>query len=285
MSFIVKQFVKNLFSDRKYFEGDESVDDADKAAADAAKAVDAARATADAAAAAKAAADAAKKTFNQEQVDRIVADRLARQKAQHEKVLGQLQDLEKNQNLTTEERDTLKTQIEEMRTSMMTKEELAAQERKRLETTHQSAVEKLTAEAGSWKTRYTTATIQRSILDAATLSEAIVPALLVDVLSPKTRLVEVKDADGKPTGELVPYAKFNSLDKDGKPIVLDLPVAEAVKQMKETPMMYGSLFKSGVTGGVGGTNVHQGIVNKGGVPSSYEDFIANRKHYMAAQQG
>ncbi len=74
-----------------------------------------------------------------------------------------------------------------------------------------------------------------------------------------TRLVEDLDAEGRSTGEFIPKVKFNDTDAEGKPITLDLTAKEAVKRMKELPERFGNLFKSNLSGGLGGS---QSVGNK-----------------------
>lgn len=191
----------------------------------------------------------APKTFTQADVDRVVSERLNREKkafqSEKEKLVGQLQELESAKGLSDEERTALSTRIEELQTSMMTKEELSAKEKKKLEQKAAADLEASKAEISKWQGLYTNSTIERAITDAAASAEAFRPGQIVALLKPATRLVEEN-------GQLVTKVKFDGKDKDGKPVQLDLTVDQAIKQMKETPEEFGNLFKSGVTPGLGG---------------------------------
>lgn len=192
------------------------------------------------------------KTFTQKQVDDIVANRVKNLRAESQKALTELQKLQQNQSLTQEERDTLAAQVEALQSQLMTKQQLAEQEAKKNQQKYESELKIQKEEAIRWRERYTSSTITQALTSAAAENEAVVPEQIVDLLKGNTRLVEATDEAGKPTGQLVPMIKLNGTDKEGKPIVLDLPVAEAVKQMKEMPK-FGNLFKSGAVGGIGGT--------------------------------
>lgn len=196
--------------------------------------------------------DEDKPTLSQKQVAKIVAEERKKYQEQIKKQVDQLEALKKNAGLTTKQKDELQNQIEELKTSMMTKEELAKRERERLQQEHKKALESTSQERDQWRTRYTTERISREITDAAKGAEAFNEHQFVPILAPNTRLVEIVDENGQGTGELVPQVRFREV-KDGKPIVLDLSVTEAVKRMKEMPE-YGNFFKSGTEGGLGKNN-------------------------------
>ena len=195
------------------------------------------------------------KSFSQDDVDKIVQNRLAKSKAQQQKLVDQLEVLKQNQNLTTEQAASLQSEIDELKSTLMTKDELSAQERKKLQTQLESERSNLTSERDTWKAKFTTSTIQRAITDAAVTAGATRAQLLVDILQNRTRLVELKDENGKPTGEFAVHSKIEGLNEEGKAIILDLPIGEAVPKMKEWTSLYGSLFHETKTGGVGGNNV------------------------------
>lgn len=195
-----------------------------------------------------------KRVFEQEEVNAMMAKDKRALKAQNEQLAKTLEEVQKNQRLTEEERSELAAQIENLRTQHLTAEEKAKRERKKLETEHQTALEKKTKEAEEWRNRYTTEKIQRTILDASVANEAFSPEQIISFLRPETRLADVLDEEGRPTGELTPKVKFQSKNAEGKSVTLDLTVDEAVKAMKEDVARFGNLFKSNATGGFGGNN-------------------------------
>src|SRR5690606_9268331 len=71
-------------------------------------------------------------------------------------------------------------------------------------------------------------------------------------------LTEVIGDDGKATGDHTAMVRFQDKDKDGKSIVVKLPVPEAVKRMKELPEDFGYLFEAHTKGGVGGASGQPG---------------------------
>lgn len=198
-----------------------------------------------------------KKTFTQEDVNRIMAENKRNLQKKNQELISQLEQAKKAGNLSSGERSKLNERIEALENEMLTKEELAKKEQQKLIKQHQSKLEELTGELDSWKQRYTQSTITREITDAAVNYDAYHPSQIVAMLRPNTRLVEAVDQEGQPTGELTPKVKFNTVDKDGKPLQLDLSVGEAVKQMKDMDE-YLNLFKGEGTAGIGGHNVGSG---------------------------
>ena len=191
------------------------------------------------------------RTFTQEEVNKFLADDRRKHKTQNEKLIGQLEELKTSQGLSVAEKSSLEQRIEELQSANMTKEELAKKEKDKLTKGYRKDLESLTSERDNWKVRYTNSTIQRAIIDSAVSNEAFSPNQLVAILQSNTRLVEDLGDDGKPNGNFITKVKFNDIDKDGNPIVLDISVNDAVKRMKEIPEQYGNLFKSGASGGLG----------------------------------
>jgi len=216
------------------------------------------------------------KTFNQKQVDEIIKKRLARERKEKEEVLTQLEQFKKSKSLNEEERTKLQEQIDRLQTSMLTKEELAAKQKKELETKYTKELETTKKEAEAWRTRFTTSTIRRAITDAAVSANAYRPSQIVALLEPATRLDEVVDDDNNPTGDYKPMVKFQGRDKDDKPVTLDLPIEDALKEMSKMEEDYGNLFRSGATGGVGGAASAGG----GSAKVNYKDTAS----YIAARR-
>lgn len=197
------------------------------------------------------------KTFTQEQLDKIVEDRLKRVKDSQKSAITELEALKSKAQLTQQERDELETRLEGMRNEFLTKEELSSKEKSKLEKQFKDETERLSKQAQDWQNRYTNETITRSITDAAAKHVAYNPGQVVALLRQDTKLVDVLDENGKPTGNLIPKVKFADKDKDGKPVTLELEVDQAVKRMTELEE-FANLFKDSSSGGVGGRNVPKG---------------------------
>ena len=208
--------------------------------------------------AARIAAEAGKAgSFSQEQVNKLLAEEKRKGQSRTQKALEELEALKGKADLSSKDRSDLENRIEILNNEMLTKEELSKKDKDKILKQHEKSIMDISTERDTWRQRFTQSTIQRTITDAAAANEAFVPAQIVALLQPKTRLIEALDSEGKPTGNLIPKVEFEDSDKDGKPIILDITVPEAVKRMKEQEI-HGNLFKGAGTGGVGGTNHGKG---------------------------
>lgn len=193
------------------------------------------------------------KTFTQEQLDAIVQERLSKPKQQLEQTQKLLDDFKKNKTITEEQQTQLQAQIDNLTKQVLTKEQLSAKEKKELSDQASAALKEANEKLSTWKNRYESSTIERSIVDAAVANEGFNPNHFISILGPLTTLIE-EVVEGKPTGRLVPTVTFQGQDKDGKPVQMTLSPQDAVKEMKKMTGTYGNFFKSGLNPGVGGTN-------------------------------
>ena len=211
---------------------------------------------ADKAAADKAAADAAVakgKAFSQEDVNKMLAEDRRKHQTQVQQALEELDAIKAKASLSDSEKSELEQRIADMRKQLLTKEELAKQEKDKVEKQLKQTTETLTKDRDNWKARYTESTIIGAIIDASAKHTAFDPDQIVAILRPRTRLSEDLDKDGKPSGRLVPKVDFVDQDKDGNPLTLELAVDEAVKKMAELDK-YSNLFKDTGSGGLGRQN-------------------------------
>ena len=190
------------------------------------------------------------KSFTQDEVNAFLAKEKRTWNDKQQKMIDELEILKTKSTLTDEERTSLESRIETMKTELLTKEEIAKRDRDKLIKDHTSERENISKDRDAWKNRYSESLIVRSITDAA-MADAFVPSQIVAILRPNTRLVEALDSDGKPTGDLVPKVTISDKDKEGKPVTLELSPSEAVKRMQDMPD-YLNLFKGSGTGGVHG---------------------------------
>lgn len=191
--------------------------------------------------------DPNKKSFTQEELNKILAIERKKTQDQTKKTIGELEALKQSKNLTEAEKKSLETKIEELNAQVTTKEELAKREKDKLTSQHQKEKDALTSERDTWRQRYTNETIDRSIIDAASAAGAISHEQIVALVKPITALKETEEG----SGIYAPRVKMVDTDKSGKPVTLDLTVSEAVKRMKDTPEKYGNLFKDTAAGGLG----------------------------------
>lgn len=197
--------------------------------------------------------------------------------------IAELEKLKKKSTLTEQEKQDLEARISEMSRSIMTKEQLAHEERAKLQRKYEQETKNLSEERDSWKNLFTSSTIDRAITDAASQYEAFQSADIIALLKPYTNLAEETDKTGAKTGHLVPKVKFNDVDGEGKRVTLDLTVPEAVKRMTELDR-YGHLFKTTAKSGLG----MSGPAQDGGRTVDYsklspEDYLKYREKILAGK--
>ena len=190
--------------------------------------------------------------FNQDAVNSMLAKDREKHQTQTQAALDEAKALRERSNLNQQEKQELDARIEEMQGKLLTAEEKASREKSKLEKLSQETITALTTDRDGWQQKYTDQTIIGSITSEAAVNKAFNPEHVVAILRPITQLVEVVGEDGEKTGELTPKVKFNDLDKDGKPITMDLTVTEAVKRMTELEQ-HQALFEGTGTGGFGGS--------------------------------
>ncbi len=194
--------------------------------------------------------------FTQEQVNRFLADERRKLQKQNEKTVSQLEALRKNASLTEAEKVSLEERIETLKNEFLSKEQIAQKENQKLAAKQKEELANVQKEIGKWRGLYEETTVENTLLGAAAADQDVFnPNQILELLKPKTRLVEELDPEsGKPTGRFTPRIRIPGKDKDGNNITLELTAQEAVKQLKENTAEYGNLFKSNVIRGVGGSN-------------------------------
>lgn len=191
---------------------------------------------------------------NQADLNAVLKREKEKFRKEREKLVQQLEQHSQSARLTTEQKDALEVQIEELRQANMTAEERARHQAKQLEKEYTGKLDSATGLAKTWETRFQDLKIGYEIKGAAVTHE-VLPNNVEFVeawLRPRTRMVQDVDDEGKPIDSWTAKVKFDDLNKDGKPIQLDLPVADALKRMKELPDRFGNLFKGAAVGGAGG---------------------------------
>jgi len=224
------------------FDGD---DDAAAAAA--------AKVAADKAAADKAAAAAAAEgdqTFTQDEVNSFLAAEKRKDQERQRVLVSELEGLKRESNLTKKQRTDLEKRIEDLQNQYMTTEEKARQEAERKQKEYDGELKTALTERDDWQKKHSTLAISTDIAHAAVDHDAVDFEQIAALLSPKTKLVEKLDEEGQPTGSFEPKVSFDDVDKEKKPIILELTVNEAVGRMRELPK-YANLFRTDKTGGLG----------------------------------
>ena len=234
------------------FEGE---DDSAKVAAEKAAAEKAA------AEAAATAAAAAGKTFTQEDVNRIVAADRRKLEEALKKTEKQYQDLLASQSLTEQERKALQANLEMVQGQLRSKEEQLLLEKKQVEEAYAGKLQEMERKATHFETLYRDSTIDRALQDAAVKHEAWSPSQVVALLRGQTKMLEETDPKtGKLTGKYKPVVEMQTLNTTtGEMETKTYTPEDAVKKMKDTPDVWGNLFKSGVVSGIGAGTATGGL--------------------------
>lgn len=199
------------------------------------------------------------KKFTQADLNKFLAEDRKKHEKRVADTVSQLEALKKAKGLSDQEKENLQTQIDDLKNSLLTKEEQAKREKEKLEKTWATEKETLAKERDTWRFNFAAEAITNAITTASLKHKAISAEQVQAILKDHTRITEVLDANGKPTGRFMPKVKFADKDKDGNPIELDLTIEESVKRMKELPERFGNLFESDTPGGLGGSGNRNGF--------------------------
>ena len=216
-------------------------------------------------------------TEQQAFVNSLLAEERRKSTAKNDQLITQLETEKNRSGTTAAEKQQLEERIETLKNEFATKDELKSRETaKKLQELEQKN-RQLEAEGSTWKTRYDRDRKRIDLTQAAATEKAYNPRQVVHELFDKSRLVETIGEDGKGTGEYVTRVKIQTVDKEGKPVTLDLDPVGAVKQLKEISE-FANLFISPATGGLGGGNL-----GKGGTPGKPKHEMSTEE-YMAARR-
>jgi hypothetical protein len=200
----------------------------------------------------QAAEKAAQRTFTQAEVNEFVAERNKNLKKQFEQMEESYGTLLKQQNLTEEQRNRLESDLEAVRTEMMTKEQRLEAEKKRAEEKYTQELQEAVKTADEYRTLFETSTINREIVDSAVKHDAYNPNHFIAHLGPRSKMVDEVDGEGNTTGRKVARVEIDTVDKEsGKAQVTLVTMDEAIEKMKENVSEYGCLFKANVAAGIG----------------------------------
>lgn len=217
----------------------------------------------------------------QAEFNRISKNEKDRNNEKNKKTIEELEAVKNRATTSEEDRTRLQTQIDQMTADMQTKEEQQKSALDTLQKKYDGETKKLGAERDTWRNRFESATFEFEVAKAAETHGAFKAQQVAALLSPNKKFVEEVGPDGKPTGKILPKVTFRKMDKDGKEVVLDLSIGDAVKTMVEMPDEYGNLFKSTVKAGFGSSNNGGGASNKSVEDMTDEEYEKSRLDIMA----
>ncbi len=203
------------------------------------------------------------RSFSQDDVNRIVEERLARDRKKNEEkyidLEGRYSTLLDNKNLSEEERGKLEEDLEDIRKRLRTKEEEAKHQMKQTQEQYESQLTEARAAVKVWEDRFHESSIQRALQDAAVANDAYNPSQVINLLKPLTKLKPMVDeTTGKEMDGFETVIDFTDRDDKGNTVMTQRTPDETVKRMKELSD-YANLFKSNVVSGVGANSATGGI--------------------------
>lgn len=227
--------------------------------------------------------------FNEAQqakVNEIVQKRVKAMRTELETSERRYEQLLQNQNLTAQERDEIATELERVQTSLRTKEQQAAYEAKKREAEFNKKYESATEQANRFKSLFETQTRNNAIISAAQQADAFNPDLFIDVLAPRTEIVEVENEQGEKTGQFATKVRISKKAEDGTVTEALVDPSEAIEDMKNQPEKFGGLFRGNVAKGIGqGSNSSFSGNQRADITKiSDEEYFQNRDQY-AKQYG
>ena len=212
-----------------------------------------AAAAAEAEAAAAAAAEGDKtttKTFNQEQVNKMIGLRNKALNEKYQALEGTYTDLLEQSNLTEGAREKLEGDLEAVQKQMRTKEQQIEFEQKQAQSKFAVDLKAANEKGDYFQNLFETSTAERAITDAAMANDGFNGEDFIAHLGKRTKVVDDLDAEGKKTGRLVPMVDWEVQNEAGEVTKVSKSPNEVVKLMKDMKK-YGNLFKSNVATGVG----------------------------------
>lgn len=185
----------------------------------------------------------------QEKMNKIYAEEKRKHQQQYKAIETRLQETLNTAKLSQDERAKLEETLDGVRKELLTKEEKAKHEKRKLEEEYTGKIADLERRASSAEQRYTESVVHRSLLDAAVLGDAFNPEIVVTVLKQHVKMENDQVVIDFPDEEA----------ETRNPIITRRTPADAVARMKELTDKYGGLFKSNIVSGVGGSSATGGL--------------------------
>lgn len=221
------------------------------------------------------------KTFTQDQLNKIIQERVSKEKEVQKELLTKLSELEQGKSLSDEERGKLQKRIEELKNEFLSVEEKAEKEKKHWEEKYTKETSNLTKDRDKWHNEYVNFRIEKELTEAAVANDAITPHQLVKLLRADTKMKDVIDEKGNPTGFFEVRVAISQEKEDGTQYTVELSPAQAMAKLREMPNHWGNQFSAKSVDGSGllHTLMTKPQDNFDGlkVTGSYEDYKRSRE--------
>lgn len=172
----------------------------------------------------------------------------------------------KAKQTTEEQAQKYQSQLDEITSQLMSKEELAKREKLRLEQEHTQKMQEALKAKSELETKYQQTLVNHAIAAAVTEHKGLSAIQFELMFGRNAKLVDDK-----------PIISFEDRNTEGERIVSELHPSEALKRMRELPELYGNLFERDGSGGVGGNGTEPGKLGDGKVDPSSLSFAEYQK--------
>lgn len=218
------------------------------------------------------------RSYTEDEFKLAIENEKKARKEETTKLVSDLEAIKRSKGLSDQERQSLEERITTLNNSLMSKEELAKQERVRLERSAKETEETLSKERDTWKNRFQSTLIERAISDAASSAQAYDPSVFISLHRGNTFLEEVTNENG----QVIDFAVKTKITKSENGALKELVMTpqELVKYMKEQPDQYGYLFKGENRGGLGGGNSQKPLADQDFKNMSPEQYSKIRKQLL-----
>lgn len=173
------------------------------------------------------------------------------------KVAKQIEDAKRQiseLSVIKEDKGQLEAKLAELNQTLMSQEERAKLEVETTKKKYETELKAAQDTASGYKGKYENFYVQQNIL-AAAAADAVNPMQILDILTPKAKIVTVDGRD-------IVKVPVNVRQKDGTFKTVEAPPEEALTLMRGDTALYGNLFKSTLRAGTGDNNNPGGGGNK-----------------------
>lgn len=194
------------------------------------------------------------KTFTQDEVNRLLAENKRGLQEQNQQLATDLQKIRDTAKLTQEEKDNLDARIATLTSQHQTEQQRLQAELETTKKKYKSDTESLAAGEKKWRSSFDTLLVNNAITIGAAKHQAAdaTGRQLQMMLSSQAKVVEEVDDAGQATGRFVAKLPITVVGKDKKPVVMELPIEEAIGKMREDES-FANLFLTDGKPGLGGT--------------------------------
>jgi hypothetical protein len=217
------------------------------------------------------------KKFSQEDVNAMLADNKRKLQTANKELTDKLEALQVEHKGNKSLVDQLQEQIDGINNKTKSEVTLAKEETEKVKKKHAEEVKALTEDRDKYSKMFNQHLIGTQITQAAIEGEAFSPMQINSLLSSKAKVSAKED------GTFAVEIEYTEM-KDGSPQTLILSPSDTIKRMKETPDLYGNLFKSGVKSGTGGGNVGGGNLSLKEIASDPVKYRAYREQQRAGRK-